>query len=253
MSRQRWQLLQRISRRWEITPEQWQLGPYRTVFYRVTDPNAELDRVVDAIDRAERATGNRVPADQLNELPYWAELWESSVAVARTVAADKALRGLRVLDLGCGMGLAGVGAILAGAHVTFADYLTHCLLFAKLNAMVAVDTPGAGSFSVRKVDWNKDQLGPMFDLIVGADIVYDRANWPALVKFLPAHLLPGGQILIGEPGRLTGGAFLEHVESLGWRTSTTDMRLEDRSKTIRLFRLVPPTVTPPAKRKNRLP
>jgi predicted nicotinamide N-methyase len=244
VSRARWQLLQRITRRWAITPDQWQLGPHRTVFYRVTDPNAELDRVVDAIDRAERTTGQRLPTDQLNQLPYWAELWESSIAVARTVAAHPSTPGQRVLDLGCGMGLAGVGALLAGAHVTFADYLTHCLLFARLNALVAADSPSAGTFAVRKIDWNTDSLGPVFDLILGADIVYERASWPALIKFLPAHLAPGGSILIGEPGRPTGTEFLQHVESLGWRTTSTELDLPDRNKRIRLFRLYPPAPAP---------
>ena len=37
-------------------------------------------------------------------LPYWAELWPSSLALARAIAG-RALRGARTLELGCGLGL----------------------------------------------------------------------------------------------------------------------------------------------------
>src|SRR2546423_14934700 len=54
-------------------------------------------------------------------LPYWAELWPSSVALARTVGA-RALRGARTLELGCGLGLASVSAALAGGRVLATDW-----------------------------------------------------------------------------------------------------------------------------------
>src|SRR5206468_3712111 len=41
-------------------------------------------------------------------LPYWAELWPSGVALAKAIA-DRSLRGARVLELGCGLGLPRLG------------------------------------------------------------------------------------------------------------------------------------------------
>ncbi|HSU09647.1 MAG TPA: hypothetical protein VLK57_10630, partial [Pseudonocardia sp.] len=48
--------------------------------------------------------------------PYWAELWPSSIALARAVAAAAPV-GARVLELGCGLGLPSITAALCGAHV----------------------------------------------------------------------------------------------------------------------------------------
>ena len=54
-------------------------------------------------------------------LPYWAELWPSGVALARRVAA-RALKGARVLELGCGLGLPSLAAALAGGRVLATDW-----------------------------------------------------------------------------------------------------------------------------------
>src|SRR3954452_21016815 len=54
-------------------------------------------------------------------LPYWAELWPSGVALARAIAA-RALRGARVLELGCGLGLPSLAAALGGGRVLATDW-----------------------------------------------------------------------------------------------------------------------------------
>src|SRR4051794_24635403 len=54
-------------------------------------------------------------------LPYWAELWPSGVALARAIAA-RSLRGARVLELGCGLGLPSLAAALGGGRVMATDW-----------------------------------------------------------------------------------------------------------------------------------
>jgi len=46
-------------------------------------------------------------------LPYWAELWPSGVALAEHVAT-RDVRGLRVLELGAGLGYPSLAAALGG-------------------------------------------------------------------------------------------------------------------------------------------
>src|SRR3954462_13627978 len=54
-------------------------------------------------------------------LPYWAELWPSSVALARAISG-RSLRGARTLELGCGLGLVSIAAALAGGRVLATDW-----------------------------------------------------------------------------------------------------------------------------------
>ena len=47
--------------------------------------------------------------------PYWAELWASAIAIAQIVAEDNILvRGQRIADVGCGLGVAGLVAAIHG-------------------------------------------------------------------------------------------------------------------------------------------
>ena len=66
-------------------------------------------------------------------LPYWAELWPSGVALARRVAA-RALRGARVLELGCGLGLPSLAAALAGGRVLATDWSPQAIELLRDNA-----------------------------------------------------------------------------------------------------------------------
>ena len=66
--------------------------------------------------------------------PYWADVWPSSVALARRVCRGPSLAGKRVLDLGCGVGVAGCAALRHGADVLFVDRFEDALAFARFNA-----------------------------------------------------------------------------------------------------------------------
>src|SRR3954449_11551840 len=75
-------------------------------------------------------------------LPYWAELWPSSLALARAVGA-RSLRGARTLELGCGLGLVSIAAAQAGGRVLATDWSADAIEFTKDNAErngVRVDT-----------------------------------------------------------------------------------------------------------------
>src|SRR5215204_3004899 len=61
-------------------------------------------------------------------LPYWAELWPSSLALARAVAGVE-LAGRSVVELGCGLALPSIVASLGGARVTATDWSPDALVY----------------------------------------------------------------------------------------------------------------------------
>ncbi len=66
-------------------------------------------------------------------LPYWAELWPSSLALARAIGG-RALKGARTLELGCGLGLPSIAAALAGGRVLATDWSSEAIRMTETNA-----------------------------------------------------------------------------------------------------------------------
>lgn len=210
------------------------VGPLSLEFTRIEDPNRVLDEVAAEEDRLEKVHGRRVGEDQLH-LPYWAELWDSARGIGQhldKMTNEECLPRLSVLDLGCGMGLSGTVAAALGCRLMFADLEAPSLLFARLNSL-----PWRQRVRTRRLDWRKDRLGERFDLILGADILYDRKQWDHLEPFWRAHLANRGSVLLGEPGRKTGELFIDWIRDRGWRLQKFKEPVETRSTPIRLFRV----------------
>ena len=148
-------------------------------------------------------------------LPYWAELWPSGVTLARAVG-QRAVKGLRVLELGCGLGLPSIVAALGGAHVLATDWSPEALEVTAANA----ERNGA-DLETALVSWADP--APLldrgaWDLVLGADLLYEARNVDQLLDLLPRL---GGEVLLAEPGRPPAARFFEEValdvEPLGSR------------------------------------
>jgi predicted nicotinamide N-methyase len=225
--RARARLLWRIERRFAVMREKHRIGGREFEFTRVVDPDVVLDQIVEEEDRREKLSGKRRISDELH-LPYWAELWDSAFGIGHVLVEAGEVSGNTSLDLGCGMGFAGMVASAMGYRVMLADLEADALLFAQYNA------PDG---EARRLDWRTDRLGRRFDLIIGADVLYDRKQWEFLEPFWRAHLSSGGEVLLGEPGRQTGDLFIEWIGGRGWELSRFEKKVVTREKAIRLFRL----------------
>ena len=154
------------------------------------------------------------PVEWAPLVPYWSVLWRSGVALARELALAP-LTGLRVAELGCGLGLPSLVAARGGASVLATDEDEEALGLLERNALengVAVETA--------RVEWDAAaelvERGP-FDLILAADVLYDPANAAPLRSLLPRL---GREVWLAEPGRSTAGDFV--VESRrDWSVSST--------------------------------
>jgi predicted nicotinamide N-methyase len=151
-------------------------------------------------------------------LPYWAELWPSSLALARAVAA-RSLRGARTLELGCGLGLVSIAAARAGGRVLATDWSAESVRFTAENAErneVEVETA--------VVDWAQPRSivarGP-WQLVLGSDVLYERRNVDQMIELLPRLVTPAGEVWIADPGRQTSMEFLERA-GRDWTRSTIE-------------------------------
>ena len=134
-------------------------------------------------------------------LPYWAELWPSSIALARAVSALP-LDGVRVVELGCGLGLPGIVAALGGATVLATDWSPDALVFAARNAAL-----NGVELRTERLSWAAPELpAGTFELVLAADVLYERRNVAQLLALLPQL---ADDVLLADPGRPALPAFLE--------------------------------------------
>jgi predicted nicotinamide N-methyase len=138
-------------------------------------------------------------------LPYWAELWPSARALA-DVVAGRDLTGVRVLELGAGLGLPSLAAAIRGADVTATDWSADAVRAAAANAQ-------RNGIALAAVRWRwTDDPGPLgapFDLVLASDVLYERRNAPWLLAALPRLVSTAGEVWLSDPGRGTADAFLE--------------------------------------------
>ena len=224
-------MLSRIQRRYRTATDRVSFGPISFAFTRVAEPNRVLDEVAEEEDRREKCDGVR-HAEPLH-LPYWAELWDSGGGVCQHLVDQwgSRLRGASVLDLGCGQGMVGCVAAALGAKVLFADLEPPALLFARLNGVPFEH------IRARRVNWQSDDLGERFDVIIGADILYERSQWVFLSPFWKRHLKGRGTVMLGEPGRPTGDGFIEWIGGQGWALRQFVQPVETRERPIRVLEL----------------
>jgi predicted nicotinamide N-methyase len=145
--------------------------------------------------------------DEQEFLPHWAELWPSGVALARHVAGVD-VAGKRVLELGCGLGLPSLAAALGGADVLATDWAEDAIELLRENAQ-----RNGAELRVEQVSWSAPESllrDAPWDLVLGADLLYEERNVEQLAALLPQL---GGEVLLAEPGRPYAKDFLDHFHA----------------------------------------
>ena len=191
---------------WEETPTAGDFIPVRLAL-----PSGEL-RLLQPRQGVELPDDG--PVEWAPLAPYWAVLWRSGMALARELA-DAPLRGRRVVELGCGLGVPSLVAAAAGATVLTTDEDPEALALLEGNASkngLAVDT--------MRVEWSAAEAlvarGP-FDLVLAADVLYERGAVAPLLSLLPRL---ARQAWLADPGRPVAGAFFDQARRV-WSATTT--------------------------------
>ena len=114
----------------------------------------------------------------LEEPPYWSFCWASGLVLARWLAErPEWVRGKRVLDFGAGSGVAAIAAAKAGAtEVVACDLDPLAIESCRANAALNGVELSYSLYFFAEED--------RFDLVIVADVLYDRANLPLLDAFL---------------------------------------------------------------------
>ncbi|ARU87141.1 methyltransferase [Pseudomonas sp. M30-35] len=143
-----------------------------------TLPDTEIKLWLINADNMDRQFSPEETQRILEEPPYWCFCWASGLVLARWLAQNPDwVRNKRVLDFGTGSGVAAIAAAKTGAfEVVACDLDPLALAATRANAELNdVDLSYSADFFVE---------ADRFDLIIVADVLYDRANLPLLDQFL---------------------------------------------------------------------
>ena len=147
---------------------------------------------------------------------YWAFCWASGQVLARYLRDHPALcRGRTVVDFGAGSGVVSVAAALAGAaRVIACDLDPHALDASRVNAAL-------NQVEVELLD-DLHKLEERADLIIAADVLYDRDN----LEWLDLLSQYGNEVLIAD-SRVRDPAVFEGYTLLDTITATTIPDLDE--------------------------
>lgn len=125
------------------------------------------------------------------------QVWPSGRLLAQAMLRVD-VDGRRILELGCGIGLASLVLQRRGANVVASDMhpLTEPFLAynAALNALPAVN------YRALRWDMPMPSLGH-FDLIIASDVLYERDQALLLAGVMERHAYPEAEVLLTDPGR----------------------------------------------------
>ena len=184
---------------------------------------ADLERHV---DRRALLAGDDPP-----EPPYWAHLWSGALALAAVIPVGPR----SAVELGCGLGLPGLVAARRGARVTFVDREPAALAFVH----ASVQANALAGATLVAADFTTPVLRPRFDLVLAAEVLYDRPAFGRVASALARHLAPGGRALLADAGRIDTRAFYDGLDVVGlrWRADDLEMREEGLPVRVRLVEL----------------
>lgn len=149
-------------------------------------------------------------------LPYWADIWPSSMILATHLVSlaenNRRRTARRGLELGCGVGLVTIAAMIAGYKMTSTDYYTDALAFTRANAWRNTGKEP----DTRMIDWRafpSDANG--FDLMLASDVLYEKEYARLLPGIFKRSLAPGGMVILADPGRVGVPEFKEECAEAG--------------------------------------
>jgi ETFB lysine methyltransferase len=201
---------------------------YQTIEFGDTDIHIRTLR-----DRQEYSD----PADTALDLGIFSSRWSlfgvvwASGELLAHLMSDYDIEGLRILEVGCGIGLASLMLNHREADITATDYHPEAETFLEENVIL---NKGKCIPFIR-ADWTeeKDELGK-FDLIIGSDLLYEIGHAKDLSGFINRHAKPQCNVIIVDPGRGYHSRFSKNMVSLGYSyKKTTPQSVEHLTQPMR--------------------
>ncbi len=142
------------------------------------------------------------------DFPFWVKIWEAAVVMAHFMARSTPIPGHKVLEIGAGLGVAGIVASAFGHDVTVTDYTDEILDFVRVSSAVNGCSPACAT-----LDWNNPSELGLFDTLIGSEVLFHEKFFDPLLEVFSRYLAPGGTIYLAhDVRRKSVRPFLERCE-----------------------------------------
>jgi predicted nicotinamide N-methyase len=151
--------------------------------------------------------------------PLFGLVWPSARKMA-DVMQTFPIADLRILEIGCGLGLASLVIHRRLGTVTASDYHPYTERFLSANLLLN------DMHALPYVSGHWERANPLlgeFDLIIGSDVLYERDHPLQLAGFIQRHAASHAQVLIIDPNRGNRAAFHKAMHNNGFALTQTDL------------------------------
>ncbi len=155
--------------------------------------------------------------------PLFGIVWPSSEVLAHFLH-DFQIKGKRILEVGCGIGLASLMLNQRNADITATDYHPEAGAFLEEN--VRLNRGNAIPFV--RTGWadEDDDLG-RYDLIIGSDILYEDEHVELLAGFIERHAKHHCEVILVDPARGHHARFSKKMVANGYKHSQNKPENDD--------------------------
>lgn len=144
--------------------------------------------------------------------PLFGIVWDSGKVLAHLMH-EHSIKDLRILEVGCGIGLASLILNHRLADITATDYHPEAEAFMLENTRLNQDRV----IPFVRTGWGDEEssLG-LFDLVIGSDLLYEQEHASLLASFIDQHAKPHCKVVLVDPGRGHHARFSKQMVSRGY-------------------------------------
>lgn len=143
----------------------------------------------------------------LDNFPLWARIWEGAIVLADYIYSLNLETQRCLLEIGSGVGVAGIIAASLGHDVTITDYNKDAIAFACANACKNLGSKN--TVKIKILDWRKPEISKKYDYIIGSSVIYKEESFDPILDLFHMALKKDGQIILSENFSKNSLKFLE--------------------------------------------
>jgi predicted nicotinamide N-methyase len=149
-------------------------------------------------------------------------LWPSGSRLAERMALRPVNVDERILELGCGLGLASLVGHRRGANITASDCHPLAGEFLRENLRLNQLSPMSyqhGHWGQHAAQQQDPAVSSKFDLIIGSDILYERDEQGDLANYIHQHMEDHAEVWVVDPNRGNRAHFHRNMAAQGFLLS----------------------------------